>query len=95
VCLGGLRSAIPSASGGWRPWETWTDKASGEVVESYTMRTLNVNAHPLLSRMHKPNPALGSDERDKRSVVNCAEDNAKSFVPPVVLRLAWQATARG
>jgi len=50
-------------------WNTWTDKASGEIVESYTMLTLNADAHPLMSRMHKPDPKLGPDEQDKRSVV--------------------------
>ena len=42
-------------------WNTWTDKASGEIVESYTMLTLNADAHPLMSRMHKPDPKLGPD----------------------------------
>jgi putative SOS response-associated peptidase YedK len=50
-------------------WNTWTDKATGEIVESYTMLTLNADAHPLMSRMHKPDPKLGPDEQDKRSVV--------------------------
>jgi putative SOS response-associated peptidase YedK len=51
-------------------WNTWTDKASGEIVESYTMLTLNADAHPLMSRMHRPDPKLGPDEQDKRSVVS-------------------------
>jgi putative SOS response-associated peptidase YedK len=50
-------------------WNTWTDKASGEIVESYTMLTLNADAHPLMSRMHKPDPRLGHDQQDKRGVV--------------------------
>ena len=33
------------------------------------MLTLNADAHPLMSRMHKPDPKLGPDEQDKRSVV--------------------------
>nr|WP_310936166.1 SOS response-associated peptidase family protein [Variovorax sp. UMC13] len=48
-------------------WSTWTDKATGEVHESYTM--LTVNADPLMSRMHKPDPKLAPDKRDKRSVI--------------------------
>jgi putative SOS response-associated peptidase YedK len=43
--------------------------ATGEVVESYTMLTLNADAHPLMRRMHKPDPALGPDQQDKRSVI--------------------------
>jgi putative SOS response-associated peptidase YedK len=50
-------------------WNTWTDKSSGEIVESYTMLTLNADAHPLMRRMHKPDPALAPDRQDKRSVV--------------------------
>jgi hypothetical protein len=33
------------------------------------MFTLNADAHPLMSRMHKPDPKLGPDQQDKRSVV--------------------------
>jgi hypothetical protein len=40
------------------------------VVESYTMLTINADDHPLMSRMHKPDPKLGPDEQDKRSVVS-------------------------
>lgn len=50
-------------------WNTWTDKATGEVHESYTMLTINADAHPLMSRMHKPDPKLGPDQQDKRSVI--------------------------
>ena len=50
-------------------WNTWVDGASGEVVESYTMLTLNADEHPLMRRMHKPDPALQPDAQDKRSVV--------------------------
>jgi putative SOS response-associated peptidase YedK len=51
-------------------WNIWVDKASGEVVESYTMLTLNADSHPLMSRMHKPDPKLAADAQDKRSVVS-------------------------
>ena len=50
-------------------WNTWVDKATGEVHESYAMLTINADAHPLMSRMHKPDPRLGPDEQDKRSVI--------------------------
>lgn len=50
-------------------WNAWADKTTGEVVESYTMLTLNADACPLMSRMHKPDPRLGPDQQDKRSVV--------------------------
>jgi putative SOS response-associated peptidase YedK len=50
-------------------WNTWTDKATGAIHESYTMLTLNADDHPLMSRMHKPDPKLPPDQQDKRSVV--------------------------
>ena len=50
-------------------WNTWTDPETGELVESYTMLTMNADRHPLMSRMHKPDPAFGPDDQDKRSVV--------------------------
>lgn len=50
-------------------WNTWTDRATGEVHESYTMLTVNADSHPLMRRMHKPDPKVGPDEQDKRSVV--------------------------
>ncbi|WP_426304011.1 SOS response-associated peptidase [Acidovorax facilis] len=50
-------------------WNTWTDKATGEVHESYTMLTINADAHPLMNRMHKPDPKLAADQQDKRSVI--------------------------
>jgi putative SOS response-associated peptidase YedK len=50
-------------------WNTWTDRATGEVFESYTMLTINADGHPLMRRMHKPDPKYGPDEQDKRSVV--------------------------
>lgn len=49
-------------------WNTWTRKTTGEVVESYTM-TLNADLHSVMYRMHKPDPELGPDQQDKRSVV--------------------------
>jgi len=50
-------------------WNTWTDKETGEVHESYTMLTLNADEHPLMSRMHKPDPKVPPDQQDKRSVI--------------------------
>ena len=33
------------------------------------MPTMKADRHPLMSRMHKPDPAFGPDAQDKRSVV--------------------------
>lgn len=56
-------------------WNTWTDKQTGEVIESYTMLTINADAHPIMSRMHKPDPRLGPNEQDKRSVIALEHDD--------------------
>lgn len=50
-------------------WNAWLDESTGEVIESYTVLTINANAHPLMSRMHRPDPRLPPNEQDKRSVV--------------------------
>jgi len=50
-------------------WNTWTDKTTGELVESYTMLTLNADQHPLMGRMHRPDPKRPPQMQDKRSVV--------------------------
>jgi putative SOS response-associated peptidase YedK len=61
-------------------WNTWTDPATGELVESYTMLTLNADAHPLMQRMHKPDPRLGPDQQDKRSVVAIERDDVAQWL---------------
>jgi putative SOS response-associated peptidase YedK len=35
-------------------WSEWTDPSTGEIVPNYAMLTFNVNEHPLLNRLHKP-----------------------------------------
>lgn len=50
-------------------WNTWPNRATGEIVESYTMLTVNGDSHPLMSRMHKPDPKLPAHLQDKRSIV--------------------------
>lgn len=55
-------------------WNTWVEKETGEVHESYTMLTLNADAHPVFRRMHKPDPKLPKDAQDKRMVVVLEQD---------------------
>ena len=61
-------------------WNTWVDKATGEVVESYTLLTLNADAHPLMQRMHKPDPKRGPDQQDKRSVVPIEVEDVETWL---------------
>ena len=50
-------------------WSEWTDPQTGEVIPSYSMITQNCDGHPVLGRMHKPDPELPPDQQDKRTVV--------------------------
>jgi putative SOS response-associated peptidase YedK len=61
-------------------WNTWTDKETGEVVESYTMLTINADTHPLMSRMHRPDPKRSPDMQDKRSVVPIEQADADAWL---------------
>ena len=51
-------------------WNEWTDPESGEILQTYTMLTINADEHPLMSRMHKPEPSRSPNGQDKRSVVS-------------------------
>lgn len=57
-------------------WHEWTDPATGEVVPNFTMLTQNCDAHPLLSKFHKP-------ERDKEGNVLPANKQDKRAVVPI------------
>ena len=61
----------PGSMGGLvGPWNNWVDRATGEVHESYTMLTISADGHPLMGRMHKPDPKPPADQQDKRSVIS-------------------------
>ena len=34
-------------------WDTWTDPASGELVTSFSMLTVNADEHPVMKHFHK------------------------------------------
>ena len=61
-------------------WNTWVDKETGEVCESFTMLTMNADAHPIMKRMHKPDPKLGPEQQDKRSVVVLEETDWEQWL---------------
>lgn len=65
-------------------WNTWIDMQSGEVFESYTMLTINADSHPLMSRMHKPDPKLQADKQDKRSVVAIEQADVERWLTGTV-----------
>ena len=53
-------------------WNEWADPETGELVPNFAMLTFNVNQHPLLSRLHRPEKhrvtgeVLPFEEQDKR-----------------------------
>lgn len=61
-------------------WNAWIDRATGEIHESYTMLTINADDHPLMRRMHKPDPALPPDQQDKRSVIPIAHGDIEQWL---------------
>lgn len=61
-------------------WNTWIDQSSGEVYESYTMLTVNADDHPLMSRMHRPDPKLPADQQDKRSIVAIEQADCEQWL---------------
>lgn len=61
-------------------WNTWADRETGEIHESYTMLTVNADDHPLMRRMHKPDPKVGPDEQDKRSVIAIEESDVEQWL---------------
>lgn len=69
-------------------WNTWVDKATGEVCESYTMLTLNADAHLIMKRMHKPEPKIGPDQQDKRSVISIELADVEQWLTGSVVEAA-------
>ncbi|OYV00817.1 MAG: DUF159 family protein [Burkholderiales bacterium PBB5] len=69
-------------------WATWTDPATGELVESYTMLTLNADGHPLMGRMHRPDPKRPPEMQDKRSVVPIATADVDTWLQAPVQQAA-------
>ena len=61
-------------------WTAWTDPASGEIVDSYTLLTINADAHPLIKRMHRPDPKRPPDIQDKRAVVPLEPDDVDGWL---------------
>jgi len=54
-------------------WERWIDPASGELVVSFSMLTVNADGHPVMGRMHRP-------EDEKRSIVPLSRDGLDGWL---------------
>jgi putative SOS response-associated peptidase YedK len=80
-------------------WERWVAPATGEVVHSFSMLTVNADAHPVMARMHRAG-------EEKRSIVPLSQDrfeawlgagapDASSFLaPPAADALVAEASPR-
>lgn len=69
-------------------WNTWTDPLTGEMHESYTMLTINADEHPIMGRMHKPDPKLPANQQDKRSVVVLAHGDFDAWLQGTIAEAA-------
>ena len=51
-------------------WDTWTDPSSGELLDSFSMLTINADGHPIMGRFHKAGDekrslvVIGTDKQD-------------------------------
>lgn len=61
-------------------WNRWRDPHTGEQLESYTMLTINADAHPLLRRMHRPKPDRPATAQDKRAVIPIADADVETWL---------------
>lgn len=68
-------------------WDRWTDPASGELVVSFSMLTVNADMHPVMNQFHKP-----GDE--KRTPVVIAPENHEAWLSAdSALAASWMNTA--
>ncbi len=56
-------------------WSEWVNPLTGELIPNYSMLTMNCDGHPLLSRLHKPDPTLPADAQDKRAAIPIAAED--------------------
>jgi putative SOS response-associated peptidase YedK len=54
-------------------YESFTDEATGEIIRSFSMLTINADKHPFMSHFHKPN-------EEKRSVVVVENANLHNWL---------------
>lgn len=67
-------------AGLWQPWRS----PVGEWINSFTMLTINADAHPIYKNLHRPDPKRPPDKQDKRMVVLLHDDAYQAWLeaPP-------------
>jgi putative SOS response-associated peptidase YedK len=69
-------------------WDQWRDPESGQQVVSFSMLTINADAHPVMQQFHKP-------EDEKRTpVIVAAEDHDAWLSADVEQATSWMNTMR-
>lgn len=65
-------------------YEIFTDEATGEIIRSFSMLTVNADNHPLMSHFHKPTEEKRSvvvvDNTDLKNWLNATHDQAKALI---------------
>jgi putative SOS response-associated peptidase YedK len=75
-----FRKAIDEHWGLAGPWNVWADSETGELVESYTMLTLNADARQVMSRLHRLDPKRAQNIQGKRRVIPIAMADANAWL---------------
>jgi len=65
-------------------WNRWTDPTTGEIVPNYTLLTCNCDDHPMLARLHRPDPKLPADKQDKRAVIQVEPEHWATWLTGTV-----------
>jgi putative SOS response-associated peptidase YedK len=60
-------------------WQSWKSPA-GEWLNSFTMLTINADAHPIFKELHRPDPKRPPELQDKRMVVILNEDSYQAWL---------------
>jgi len=69
-------------------WERWVAAATGEILHSFTMLTVNADGHPVMGRMHRP-----GDEKRSLVLIGRADFDAWLGARPEAARALLRAPA--
>lgn len=78
-------------------WDRWLDRATGEVLETFTLLTVNADGHAVMGRLHKPDeekrmPAIIAPDRFA-DWLNATPANAMQFMQATDAQLLTSCAA--
>jgi putative SOS response-associated peptidase YedK len=86
-----IKGGLPFAVAGL--WESWTDKATGEITRTFTIVTCEANA--LVGQIHDRMPVIIAQENHSRWLDNIEPDPVDLMVPyPPELMEMWPISSR-